>query len=43
MLSKIDEISPRYMSEILSDQRTVQESLQLLEEELQLALKSVSE
>lgn len=43
VISKIDEISPRYMAEILSDQRTVQESLQLMEEELQLALKSVSE
>ncbi|MNJ53365.1 hypothetical protein D3C77_487500 [compost metagenome] len=43
VLSKIDEISPRYMSEIMSDQRTVQESLQLMEEELQLALNSVSE
>ncbi|WHX49614.1 ABC transporter substrate-binding protein [Paenibacillus woosongensis] len=43
VISKIDEISPRYMSEILSEQRTVQESLQLMEEELQLALKSVSE
>lgn len=43
VLSKIDEISPRYMSEIMSDQRTVQESLQLMEEELQLALKSISE
>lgn len=43
VLAKIDEISPRYMAEIMSDQRTVQESLQLMEEELQLALKSVSE
>ncbi|MUG46338.1 ABC transporter substrate-binding protein [Paenibacillus woosongensis] len=42
VLAKIDEISPRYMSEILSEQRTVQESLQLIEEELQLSLNSVS-
>lgn len=43
MLPKIDEISQKYMSEILSDQSTVTESLQRMEEELQLTLKSVSE
>ncbi|AZK45116.1 ABC transporter substrate-binding protein [Paenibacillus lentus] len=38
---KIDEISARYLAEMLSEQRTVQESLQLMEEELQVTLESM--
>ncbi|WP_199925389.1 ABC transporter substrate-binding protein [Paenibacillus bouchesdurhonensis] len=42
-LNKMDEIIPRYMGEMMSDQQTVSNSLKSMNEELELELKKIEE